>query len=215
MIQENEWSNIRYELERSDSISNLKKIAVWLALDCPEPPPSAYKQELIKLYEMTYSYKGFVETGTYYGQMVAAVQPFFEQVHTVELSLELYQLAEKKFNNVGNIRVYQGDSGKVLPNILRRLRGPAIFWLDAHYSAGETAKGDLETPIIKELESILSHKSSGHIILIDDARLFDGTNDYPTLETIKKFISKQNKNLSMVVRHDIIRICPVETDIEI
>lgn len=215
MIAEEDWSNVRYELERSTTISNIKKIAVWLALDCPEPPPSAYKQELVKKFAEHYGYKEFIETGTYYGQMIKAVAPLFERVHSIELSRELYQKTKNKFAKTKNIDLYCGDSGKILPYLLKKLKNPAVFWLDAHYSAGETARGDLETPIITELEAILNHKVADHIILIDDARLFNGTNDYPRQEALKKLLSKHKNQLLFNIRHDIIRMHPSRVDIEV
>ena len=82
----------------------------------------------------------------------------------------------------------------------------AIFWLDGHYSDGITAKGDLNTPILKELEAILSHNIKDHIILIDDARCFVGKDDYPTIEQLKNFVYKRNNNLKFEIEYDIIRI---------
>jgi hypothetical protein len=61
----------------------------------------------------------------------------------------------------------QGDSGKELPKIVTQLDTPAIFWLDGHYSAGITAKGDTECPIFEELEAIFEPDKSCKHILID------------------------------------------------
>ena len=41
-----------------------------------------------------------------------------------------------------------------VPELVRQLDGPALFWLDGHYSGGDTAKGELDTPVSAELESI-------------------------------------------------------------
>lgn len=79
------------------------------------------------------------------------------------------------------------------------------FWLDGHYSGFETAKGDLETPVSSELESILRSKIN-HIILIDDARLFTGKNDYPSVEELKNYVLSKKNYYSFEVENDIIRI---------
>jgi len=42
--------------------------------------------------------------------------------------------------------------------------------------------------------------------LIDDARLFNGTNDYPELEKLKSYVSAQKSNSAIVVENDIIII---------
>ncbi len=84
-----------------------------------------------------------------------------------------------------------------------------MFWLDGHYSAGFTAKGELETPILAELETILQNNLN-HIILIDDARCFTGNNDYPTKEYLKTYVLGKQKNYKMDVIDDIIRFYPDE-----
>jgi hypothetical protein len=84
-----------------------------------------------------------------------------------------------------------------------------LFWLDAHYypnSGGTTAKGELETPIIKELHCILNHPVEGHVILIDDAREFPGRNNYPTIAQLQDLIVKRHPNRAFEVKDDIIRI---------
>src|SRR4051794_17619818 len=96
-IENDEWMNLRSVLEQSDSISAIRKTYIWVALDKPLPPPSAYKQELIKRFAEEYQLETFVETGTYLGQMVEATQGFFESIHSIELSDELYSNARAKF----------------------------------------------------------------------------------------------------------------------
>ena len=81
----------------------------------------------------------------------------------------------------------QGDSGNVLNQLVPELNSAALFWLDGHYSGGQTAKGEKECPIYEELKSILA-SSLEHIVLIDDARLFIGQHDYPTIEELKDFV---------------------------
>lgn len=147
-------------------------------------------------------YKGgiLVETGTYEGDMVKAMLDSFAEIYSIELSKELFKKAQKRFAEIKKVHLYQGDSGKILPQILKELKQPAVFWLDAHYSEGYTAKGEKETPIFKELGAILKfpHKA----ILIDDARCFTGKNDYPTIEEIKTLV----KGREVEVKDDIIRI---------
>ena len=77
---------------------------------------------------------------------------------------------------------------------------------DGHYSAGITAKGDLETPIMQELEAILSHSIKNHVILIDDAREFTGMNDYPTVSQLKEFVAKSRPDYQVDLENDILRI---------
>ena len=91
--------------------------------------------------------------------------------------IKLQRKAEKekeRFKNDTNIRIIQGDSGKVLSDILKDIREQAIFWLDGHYSAGITSKGEKDCPIFEELNAILENQKYNHVLLIDDARCFNG-----------------------------------------
>ena len=105
-----------------------------------------------------------------------------------------------------HIRVHHGDSEVALPRILDELNEPCLFWLDAHYSGGFTGKGRLETPIINELNAIFEHHIKTHVVLIDDARCFNGEHDYPTLKQLQGFVLDRWPNVEFAVDADIIRI---------
>ena len=86
-----------------------------------------------------------------------------------------------------------------------KINEPAIFWLDGHYSAGITARGDKDCPIFEELDAIFDKNNFEHILLIDDARLFIGEGDYPTIEELTNYIRIKKKKYRVNVKHDIIR----------
>ena len=114
----------------------------WLKNGRPVPPPHGIKQGVIKEYARKYQCPTFFETGTYCGDMIQAVKHDFKQIYSVELSESLYKQVRLRFNNDDHISLLQGDSGKVLPETLKRISEPCLFWLDAHYSGANTAKGD-------------------------------------------------------------------------
>lgn len=165
------------------------------------------KQNIIVEYKNRFGLSILVETGTYLGEMVEAQKNNFVKTYSIELSKKLYKKAKKKFLSEKNIVLLQGDSGKRLSEIVAVLREPALFWLDGHYSGGITALGDKECPVREELASIFTSEHN-HIILIDDASMFNGTHDYPTIEEIKNIITQHNKNYSVEVKDDIIRLTP-------
>jgi hypothetical protein len=139
------------------------------------------------------------------GDMVDAQKTRFKNIISIELGVDLFKNASKRFRNDKNVLIVQGDSGKVLSKILLDINEPAIFWLDGHYSAGVTAKGDKECPIFEELSSIFSSKKFNHILLIDDARCFIGKGDYPTIEKLTEYIRSKNEKYQVEIKHDIIR----------
>ena len=146
-----------------------------------------------------------METGTYLGDMVEAQKKQFKKIITIELGIELFNEAKKRFFNDKNVRIVQGDSGKVLPDILKGITEPAIFWLDGHYSEGITAKGDKDCPIFEELNAIFCNSKYNHVLLIDDARCFIGKGDYPTIEELTDYIRGKNEKYNVEVKCDIIR----------
>ena len=137
--------------------------------------------------------------------MIDAVKNIFNKVYSIELDKTLYENAVNRFKRYNHIKIINGDSGETLFQILKDVKKPCLFWLDGHYSGETTAKGEFNTPIFKELTTIINHAVKNHIILIDDARCFVGKDDYPTIEELKFFI--KNKNLNLIVKNDIIIIC--------
>ena len=178
----------------------------WNRKGNPIPVPDVVKQRTVKEYAKISSVETFIETGTYLGDMVNAVMDTFNKIYSIELDKTLYEQAKKKFSKHHNISIFHGDSSKVLPVILADISEPCLFWLDGHYSGGITAKGDFNTPIMQELNCILDHTIRGHVILIDDAREFNGYNDYPTIEELKKRIFKKYPDWKFDIKDDIIRI---------
>lgn len=177
----------------------------WLQSGKPIPTPNAVKQMIVKGYANRFKTSIFIETGTYLGDMVFEMINIFSKIYSIELSDKLYEKAKKKFSGYKDISILKGDSSRVLPKILNKIEEPCLFWLDAHYSKGITAKGEKETPVIEELKHILGHPIEDHVILIDDARCFTGQNNYPSLEELNKIILDKYPDHLFKVKDDIIR----------
>jgi hypothetical protein len=185
----------------------------WKLDHFPVPPPPLLKQRTVAAYQKLTGISVFIETGTYRGDMIAAQNKKFRNLYSIELNHELYQHASRRFANLTHIKILNGDSSIILPEILCHITGPAIFWLDAHYSYGITSRGDKDCPIFEELNAILNHTIKNHVLLIDDARDFTGTGDYPSIPALSEFILARNKNYRIEVEQDIIRcIVPDSSD---
>lgn len=180
----------------------------WSRRKKSPPTPQLIKHKIIRELAAKYSLKTLVETGTYLGVMIDANKNYFEKIFTVELNKKLYLRAKRKFANYKHIEVRQGDSAKILPHILKRIKNPTIFWLDAHYSGGITSKGQIDTPIVSELKIILDKRSPDCVILIDDALEFNGKNDYPNTKEIRNIVLKGNRKYNISVKNNIIHIVP-------
>ena len=179
-------------------------------------PEYSEKRSIILSYQQIFKTKTFIETGTFMGDTIEALKNDFDYLYSIELSEELALRATKRFEDSQKVRIIQGDSGMEIESLIQDIKEPMLFWLDGHYSGEfmyqdefiKTAKGSLHTPIEKELQLILT-SDQPHVILIDDARLFIGQMDYPTIKQIKEIVKKISKfNHKLSVSRDIIRIVP-------
>jgi len=158
----------------------------------------------------------FIETGTYLGDTVDYLKDHFNKLYSIEVESSLFRNATDRFLNYGHIKIVNGDSAVELRKIMGKIDTSATIWLDGHYSSeffeGEkymvTGKGEKITPVFEELQQINDHPVRGHVILIDDARLFNGKDDYPEKEEVKTYVRTHMPDYSFSVKNDIIRILP-------
>ncbi len=146
----------------------------------------------------------FIETGTYHGDTVAAVKHLYSSVISIEVDKTLYEKACKRFEADRNVRIVLGDCARELPGILGQLHEPAVFWLDGHYSAGETGRGELDDPILVSLKQLAAHPIKDHVLFVDDARTFDGREGRPDMADVLKLIKTINDRYIVRVQSDII-----------
>ncbi|WP_282171264.1 hypothetical protein [Cytobacillus firmus] len=191
-----------YELSKEEIIN------FW-NMECK---PYSVRVDAVKELSNKYNINILIESGTYLGAMIDAVENNFSKIFSIELDEKLYQAAELKYSDRAHITIVSGDSAKMIPKILESIQEPCLFWLDGHYVpyTTDTARGELDTPIMHELDYILSHPIKGHVILIDDARCFIGSNpvlnDYPTIQELESYIVNKRPDLSFEVKDDIIQI---------
>jgi len=164
------------------------------------------KRKTVELFSNENGIQIMVETGTCLGEMVFATKSIFKTIYSIELDEKLYQGAQRRFKDYEHIHILQGDSSLVLPLILKEVEEPVLFWLDAHFSGGITARGELDSPVSAEMEAILDHPVKGHVILIDDASDFVGKSGYPTIDELKCVVFAKWSDASINVKDDIIRI---------
>ncbi len=183
-----------------------KQLSDWLPGDKQALTPHLFKQQIIKGYARKNQIEIFVETGTYLGTMVNSMKNVFSSIYTIEFNPKLYRHCKKRFSKLQHIKVIYGDSHKKLPKLMKKIRKPAIFWLDAHYSSNITAGKDEDSAIIEELTAILNHPIKNHIILIDDAYAFRGINGFPSISSLRKFLISADPKWKLQVKNDIIHI---------
>jgi hypothetical protein len=180
----------------------------WRLSSRPIPPPGLFKARTVRKYAKQYGLRSLVETGTYRGGMIATVKRDFDEIYSIELSDKLHAVARERFAKDKHVTLICGDSGEELPRVVERLACPALFWLDAHYSGGETAKGIEGNPIMREIACVLKDRKA-HVILVDDMRLFGADPAYPTPEALTAKITEMaGERVTLEIRDDILRITP-------
>lgn len=114
----------------------------------------------------------FVETGTWLGDTVHEMIPYYKNIYSIELSEHYCAQAKTRFAKNSNVHILQGDSSKELLTLCITIQEPTVFWLDGHWSSGDTAKGEKDCPLMEELKTIVTYFRDKAVIIIDDVRLF-------------------------------------------
>jgi len=166
----------------------------------PRPKvPHLVKQHAIAEYARKYDLHVLIETGMNYAHMIYVNLGYFREIYSIELDKSRVESARRKFGDRRDIHVLEGDSGAVLPELISTLKEPALFWLDGH-------DFDITTPVKQELDAIYKHPIKTHVLLIDDARWFDGRTQYPTMEELREKAARDYPGHTVEVKDDIIRI---------
>ena len=143
-------------------------------------------------------YINFVETGTAHGVTTEVVAKFYPRVWTIELAEDYYTSAMARLGKYSHVKQLLGSSAARLQEVVDEINGPAVYYLDGHYSGPGTGQdNDIDTPdtpIMNELE-ILAEQPHPNVIIIDDARLFKGEEhhderfaQYPDFGTIESLV---------------------------
>jgi len=181
----------------------------WKLRPPPKRSPHLVKQRALLEYARQFGLRTLIETGTYYGEMVAALQSRFDRVDSVESLPELARAAAGKFKRFPHVRIFEGESQLVIPEILESLSAPALFWLDAGYYTWDGLHRNKQR-LALELETILGGPIRGHVVLIDDAstlkfRLGDSPEPSNTRE-LQANLSAAFPARCIEIRDDIVRI---------
>ena len=149
-------------------------------------------EEFLKELRCNYKdYPCFVETGTLYGDTTFAMEPFFDKVHTIEYS-ELYHYRTKNNYTGDKINFILGDSSVVFESLLPTITTKCIFFLDGHWSLGDTGRSAKDCPLEEEITHINNLFQHDAVIIIDDFRLFGLDNTTNENNTDWSKISKDN-----------------------
>ncbi len=126
----------------------------------------------LKLLKDDYTkYNSFIETGTLNGDTTFALEPYFNKLYTIEFSKTYYNRTKSKYHG-NKINFILGDSSIVFEKLLPSITDKCIFFLDGHWSSGDTGRSNKDCPLEEEITHINNLFTNEAIIIIDDVRLF-------------------------------------------
>jgi len=175
----------------------------WSRAGRPVPAPPIVKQRLVRQCLQAHRLDAVVETGTFTGDMVDALMEHARRIVSIELDPRLYTAARRRFDGHPRVQLLHGDSANLLPSVIAGLNGRALFWLDGHYTVG-VAGPERASPILNELRALLETPPQGHVIMVDDIRLFVGRDGYPTVDAIRGLIHDRRPHARVDVADDIL-----------
>lgn len=164
-------------------LSQVKIFLIWMAVFspiflCGNMGPQGFH---------SFKKRIFVETGTFGGDGIQkALDAGFEEIHSIDIDPVFIRNTRQRFNQQRNIHLYVKDSSYQLWDVIKAIKEPVVFWLDAHIGFPDPNAIDVKnTPLMQELDQIKQHPIKSHTILIDDLHccqtlLFD----YLTLDQI-------------------------------
>jgi hypothetical protein len=184
----------------------LRQTISWQQRNFASPAPEYVKRKT--LLRNQFHNLPWIETGTYKGDTTTFLAVNSPGVFTIEPSEKYYLQALARFANNSKVQVIQGSSEEILEDLIVSLKSGLNFWLDGHFSGGETFLGSSLTPIITELkiiDKIFNQTDFKFMVAVDDIRLFKGSTShesgYPELKSLVDWA--EENNYQWHIEHDI------------
>lgn len=158
----------------------------------------------------------FCETGSFKGDTINTLHPFFDRLVTIELSEPLWKEVSSRFSEITKVQAYLGNSSQILSEIIPTLKNESVlYWLDAHWCVADDTSGEQsQCPLLDEIHAIGSLNDTSAII-IDDARLFlappaepHEVSQWPTIDAIVTALRHISPLHELMVVNDVIVFYP-------
>ena len=160
-----------------------------------------WKHALLLHLAKKFNLRTFVETGTHQCWTLDAVSQHFDRVYSIELGDNYYNAAVEKYKDVKNVTLIHGDSGAELRKLLLGLpKTPTLFYLDAHYSGGETV-GRNRLPLRNELRAIFDSSIPGIVVIDDCVPYWEYGIPETAIETVSEYPAWRQE-----IKHGLMRV---------
>jgi len=172
--------------------------------------PSINKSFLDNLQENLTNYPCFIETGTLNGDTIFNVEQYFDKLYTIEFSEKYYYNTKHRYTG-NKINFLLGDSSVVFESLLPTITDKCIFFLDGHWSNGDTGRSAKDCPLDEEITHINNLFQNEAIIIIDDYRLFGL--DKSSGKLLEDWSSINKNNLLNILQHRIQKVYHLDSEI--
>lgn len=92
----------------------------------------------------------WIETGTHLSGAAEILAAISNRVVSLEPSSHYYAFAIKRRSGFSNLEVINKSSEEFFGVLIQSLSGTLCFWLDGHYSGGETFRVASDAPLIRD-----------------------------------------------------------------
>lgn len=173
-------------------------------------------KELVRRLQAAHGLTDFFETGSQRGNTAKWAAGSFQRVVTVERAPRWHAIASEAGRERKNIEFVLGDSREELRKRAPSLPDTTLFWLDAHFSGGDSYGAKDECPLLDEIRA-LTEAGGKRFILVDDARLFlypppapHALEQWPTMEEVLRELRLLGKGQYSAVFEDVVISVPAE-----
>ena len=125
---------------------------------------------LLEALKKTGRFRIYVETGTADGDAALLAGDLFDTVITLEADPELAAAAHERLSGRKGVLPVAGDSRELLPRLLPRLAGPAVFRLNARPCGEESMQDGQACPLLAAIAAVTASPQP-HVVLIEAGRL--------------------------------------------
>ncbi|MGD9669400.1 MAG: hypothetical protein AB7U75_10130 [Hyphomicrobiaceae bacterium] len=115
--------------------------------------------------------KTAIEVGSFKGVTTRRLSYLFDKVISIELDPTLHAEAKTRCADRPNVEILLGDGSVLLPQIIVHAYD-ALLYFDGHFSGGQTGRGDVPEPVLKEVDLLKDHLHNVSAVVVDDFRLF-------------------------------------------
>lgn len=139
---------------------------------------SKLKEEFLTYIKSFFNTDLLIQTNFHDENITEKTVRLLDCVLSIELGENLYNEACKRFKNCPKVRLFHGESGDIIGDVISCANGRILFWLDGRYLTNESSLEIDHLSLIREVTCIEKSHTIDSIMMIDDATTFQNSAQY-------------------------------------